>query len=138
MVQFLWLNCPNCPRCSVDWLEWGPVSFPAVDVGKHRILTRMPAEHPPDLFDRPILSNLHLWQKLPLWASSGRLYLFHVIQTHHLSVCWDEEQHQRVEGDWVSGQPALDHSNAEKTLRAATASRNISSSVDQHCPVLAQ
>ena len=42
-VQVLWMTYPNCPRLSPDWPEWGPVSFPALDAGKHRVLGQLHA-----------------------------------------------------------------------------------------------
>ena len=40
------MTCPWCPRCAPDWPEWGPVSFPDSDSGKHRFLSLHAVQHP--------------------------------------------------------------------------------------------
>ena len=63
------MTYPCGPRCVPDWPEWGPVSFPDSDSGKHRFLL-LHAMQLPGPADQPLPEHPGQLRLLP-GASSG-------------------------------------------------------------------
>ena len=86
------MACPWCPRCAPDWPEWGPISFPDPDSGKHRILL-LPAVQLPGPADQPSLDLPGQLRLLP-GASSGSLDLVPSVQNQQAVVALAGAQQQ--------------------------------------------
>ena len=92
-VQVLWMTCPFCPRFAPDWPEWGPVSFPDPDSGKHRFQFPLHAVQLPGQMGQPSPDLPGQLRLLP-WVSSGSLSLVPSVQNHQAVVALAGAQQQ--------------------------------------------
>ena len=92
-VQVLWMTYPLCPRYAPDWPEWGPVSFPDSDSGKHRYHVLLHAVQLPGLMGQPLPDHPGQLQLLP-GASSGSLDLAPSVQNRQAVVALTGAQQQ--------------------------------------------
>ena len=98
--------CPNCPRKTPNWPEWGAVSFPDADSGKLRAQSRLHAVQSPGPIDQP--SPEHPVQPQQLHgASSGSLDPAPWVQIHQQSVAQAGAQSQSAGEERAVYQPAL-------------------------------